>query len=162
MGSTFHVYLPLHQTMESSPNSAAPSVEEARLALTALIVDDEPFAIENFRFTLEPLGCTVVGVRDPRALDGALAEHQPDLLFIDVVMPHISGLQVLRELGKRPNMPPIVITSAHPGNEQIARALGAEWLAKPWKSSALQQLVVRLCPKGVHSAKPQLTHVSAA
>jgi CheY-like chemotaxis protein len=143
-GSIFHVKLPLRQERMNLQKEPAPASPGSAAGVNVVIVDDEPFAIENLKGLLQPLGCQVVGVRDPRELDAVLSEVEAHVLFVDVVMPRVSGLEVLRELRARPKVPPIVITSAHPGNAEIARNLGAEWLEKPWRKPAVQSLVLRL------------------
>ena len=74
------------------------------MKLTALIVDDEPLARERIRTLLatEP-DIEIIGeCADGRSALTTLRERLPDILFIDVQMPELTGLAVLRELEKKP------------------------------------------------------------
>ena len=69
---------------------------------TVLIVDDEPPIVELLRFTLEDEHVRVVEAHDGlEALDVARAER-PDLIFLDVQMPHLNGFEVCRRLRREP------------------------------------------------------------
>lgn len=76
-----------------------------------LIVDDEPPARELIRSYLERLdGFTVCG-EFPNAMDGFnyLQKNNVDLLFVDIQMPKMDGIELIRSLVKRPK---IIITTA--------------------------------------------------
>ena len=73
------------------------------MKLTALIVDDEPLARERIRTLLatEP-DIEIIGeCADGRSALTTLRERLPDILFIDVQMPELTGLAVLQELAKK-------------------------------------------------------------
>ena len=69
--------------------------------LRALVVDDEPLAREELCYLLRQMGDAVEIVGEagsgPDALD-AVAEHEPDLVFLDVQMPGLTGFEVARRL----------------------------------------------------------------
>ena len=69
--------------------------------LRALVVDDEPLAREELCYLLRQMGDTIAIVGEagsgPDALD-AVAEHEPDLVFLDVQMPGLTGFEVARRL----------------------------------------------------------------
>ena len=101
-----------------------------------LVVDDEANTVEFLRITLEMSGYEVL-----EALDGAtalkqVAEHQPDLVLLDVMMPKMDGLAVCRRLRAEPATAdlPIVILSARTSVEAIREGLAAgatRYLTKP-------------------------------
>jgi DNA-binding response OmpR family regulator len=63
-----------------------------------LVVDDEPFILRSLTYVLKREGFEVVEARDGiEALDVARREV-PDLVFLDVMMPRMSGFDVLAEL----------------------------------------------------------------
>ncbi|MFD2556915.1 LytR/AlgR family response regulator transcription factor [Sphingobacterium tabacisoli] len=80
--------------------------------LTCLIVDDEPLAVEGMRFYLEQIdGVTVVG-HCYSALEARkkIKETSVDLIFLDINMPGISGLELLECLE---NPPMAILTTAY-------------------------------------------------
>src|SRR5262249_58795459 len=65
---------------------------------TVLIVDDNPQNVELLQAFLESLPVKIVTASDGvEALD-RVAEHKPDLILLDIMMPRMSGFQVCRKL----------------------------------------------------------------
>src|SRR5438067_12744333 len=69
---------------------------------TVLIVDDNPQNVELLQAFLEALPVKIVTAADGiEALD-KVAEHKPDLILLDIMMPRMSGFQVCRKLKNDP------------------------------------------------------------
>lgn len=108
---------------------------------SVLIADDEPLARRTLRQYLLDLGWA-----GPihEAADGtttiALANHQrPDLLFLDIVMPGATGLDVLDQVDY---VPKVVFTTAHDQYAVTAFELGAlDYLLKPFGRERLERVV---------------------
>ncbi len=75
-----------------------------------LIIEDEPDVAETIKMYLEKAGYTVDLTLDAMAGISKLAKY--DLLLLDLIMPKISGRQVLREMKKKGINVPVVILSA--------------------------------------------------
>lgn len=137
-GSTFIVELPL----------VAPVVEQAEVsdAQVVVVVDDESIAVDTTSVALRPLGCRIVAVHDPRLALERLRASRPALLILDVMMPRVSGLELLRDLKKDPQLAaiPVLVSSAYPDNQLAAEALGATFIAKPWQPGELLRVASRL------------------
>jgi DNA-binding response OmpR family regulator len=120
--------------------------------LTILIADDEAHVVELVRVTLEDDRVRVV-----EACDGATAlqlaeEFEPELVFLDVNLPDMSGLEVCRRLRRQPRLAAtrIVILTAAAQQEDIARGLAAgasHYLTKPFSPVRLLSLVEGLLPR---------------
>ncbi len=114
------------------------------MKLTALIVDDEPLARERIRTLLatEP-DLEIIGeYADGRSALTALRARLPDILFIDVQMPELTGLAVLRELEKKPAV--VIFVTAfdeHAVNAFEVHAL--DYLLKPFKPARLRAALAR-------------------
>jgi two-component system, LytTR family, response regulator len=111
-----------------------------------LIVDDEPIARKVLREELETMeGVEVVG----EAADGAAAlekigSEQPDLVLLDLQMPAMSGLEVVRRLKHGKHLPVIVIVTAYDEHALQAFDAGAiDYLLKPVGQERLSQAVER-------------------
>ncbi|MEU0737801.1 response regulator transcription factor, partial [Streptomyces lavendulocolor] len=88
-----------------------------------LVVDDDPTVSEVVTNYLERAGFAVVGAADgPEALRLA-AEHRPDLVVLDLMLPGTDGLEVCRTLRGRGPVPVIMLTAR--GAEED-RVLGLE------------------------------------
>ena len=103
-----------------------------------LIVDDEPAAIELLRHALQQPEVVIASTTDPRQALQLFGEFQPDLLLLDLMMPGLDGLDVLREL--RRTLPantylPILVVTGHPEPEMRRAALKAgasDLITKPY------------------------------
>jgi two-component system, LytTR family, response regulator len=111
---------------------------------TILIADDEPLARRTLRTHLRDLGCTG---QIHEAADGlsaiAMANgKRPDLLFLDVVMPGATGLEVLERLDGHPR---VIFTTAHDRYAVTAFELGAlDYLLKPFGRDRLERVLERV------------------
>jgi two-component system chemotaxis response regulator CheY len=99
--------------MFDTPAAEAPSAPVARAALTALIVDDEAHVRTYLRVTLQSLGIVTMweSVNGADALE-LYAQHAPSVVFLDVNMPTMPGVETLqRLLCLDPAVNVIVVTS---------------------------------------------------
>jgi CheY-like chemotaxis protein len=117
-----------------------------------LVADDDADTVEAYSLLLGSRGLTVAAAADGReALFKALDLH-PDLVVLDIAMPEMDGLEVLRRLRAHqgPRIPVLVVT-ARPLAQVVAGALhsGADdVMTKPWNSDELCQRVTRLLEAG--------------
>jgi len=116
------------------------------MSLKTLIVDDEPIARKVLREELESIeGTEVIGEAD----NGASALEQitgmkPDLVLLDLQMPELGGLDVIRSLGHGQHMPAIVIVTAYDRYALQAFEAGAiDYLLKPIGRERLAQAIER-------------------
>jgi DNA-binding NtrC family response regulator len=111
-----------------------------------LLIDDEPIVGQRLKGGLEKLGCGVEVFQDPsKALD-RIREKGFDVIITDVMMPDISGIQVLEAAKDTyPDSRVIIITGF--ATSDLARECmdkGAfDMIAKPFKPSDLRSLVLR-------------------
>jgi two-component system phosphate regulon response regulator PhoB len=120
--------------------------------LTILIADDEPHVVELVRVTLEDDRVRVVEASHGAAALALAAEIDPELIFLDVNLPDMSGLEVCRRLRKQPRMAGalIVMLTAAAQQDDIARGLAAgatHYLTKPFSPVRLLSLVESLLPR---------------
>lgn len=114
--------------------------------IRALIVDDEPLARRGIRQLLAPFpDVVVVGeCRDGREALRSLATLKPDVVFLDVEMPGLDGLGVIRAHGAA-RMPPCVFVTAH--EEFAVRAFETEavdYLVKPLSERRFRATIARV------------------
>ena len=104
-----------------------------------LLVDDEPRLVQLVRDYLEHGGFGVVTAGDgPTALRAASTQH-PDLIVLDLALPGLDGLDVMRTLRKTSEVPIILLTARGEESDKIAGLeLGADdYLTKPFSPKEL-------------------------
>ena len=105
-----------------------------------LIVDDEEAVRSSLRMIFEFEGYEVVqAASGPVGLKLA-EQEQPDLVFLDIKMPQMDGLEVLKKLKEREGSPPVVILSGHGTVKTAVEAvkLGAfDFIEKPPESERI-------------------------
>jgi len=104
---------------------------------SVLVVDDEPQVVWMLQFSLEAEGYRTLTARDGRAALGAVHEHHPRLMLLDIMMPIMDGWSVLEEIRGLPEeeRPRVVVVSARSSLRDRAKAaeLGADaFVAKPF------------------------------
>jgi two-component system phosphate regulon response regulator PhoB len=120
--------------------------------LTILIADDEAHVVELVRVTLEDDRVRVVEAPDGATALLLAAELEPELIFLDVNLPDLSGLDVCRRLRREPRLAGarIVMLSAAAQHDDITRGLAAgasQYLTKPFSPVRLLSLVEGLLPR---------------
>jgi len=104
--------------------------------MRVLIAEDETIIRLDVRALLERAGHEVVAeARDGQEAVALAAEHAPDLIVMDVRMPHMDGIEAAREIS-RARPVPIVMLTAYAEADLVARASEAGafgYLVKPFR-----------------------------
>ena len=111
-----------------------------------LIVDDAPENVRLLSRILERAGYTnVAGVSDPRLVPERVQADRPDLVIIDIHMPHVDGLSLLEQLAKTANhdIRFLVVTGDRDDRTDLeARLRGAhDVVLKPFR---IDEILVRI------------------
>ena len=117
-----------------------------------LIVDDEPAISDNIQFALESEGLETVRVATGLAATPILDEDTIDLIILDIGLPDINGLDLLKDI-RRTRATPIILLTAR--TAEIDRVLGLEigaddYIAKPFSPRELAarvKAVLRRCQR---------------
>ena len=108
-----------------------------------LVVEDEPSIAEIVGLYLNRAGYEVAIAADGAAALDVLAERQPDLIVLDLMLPKVDGLEITRWVRERGNTPIIMLTARGSEIDRIAGLeLGADdYVVKPFSP---QELVSRV------------------
>jgi CheY-like chemotaxis protein len=108
---------------------------------TILIVEDEAPIRELLAVILRDLGFSVEEAINGREAIELAAEHPPDLVISDVMMPVMGGTELCRWVKRELEpAPPVILTSSIGG--QVARGAGADaFVSKPFDLDELEQAV---------------------
>jgi PAS domain S-box-containing protein len=147
-GTTFRVRLPATkgdgETAAKPPETASLLARRPRV----LIVDDEPAVARSMQRAIADR-CDVVVIHDPAEAVAALISHEHfDIIFCDVVMPRISGLDLYMELRRsRPELAKrlVFVSGTAPADDSGSDSLPASrWIAKPFDVNAMRRRIGEL------------------
>ncbi len=113
---------------------------------TILVVEDEVPLLTLLRYNLEKQGFRVDEAADGEEALLRVAESRPDLVLLDWMLPALSGIEVCRQLRRRPGTRdlPIIMVTARAEDQDAVRALdtGADdYISKPF---AMDSLMARI------------------
>jgi len=128
-------------------------------APTILVVEDEAAITTMLRYNLEKQGYRVREAGDGQEALLQVAEEKPDLVLLDWMLPSLSGLEVCRQLRRRPQTRdlPIIMLTARAGDQDAVRGLdtGADdYITKPFNMVALLARVRALLRRAGPGAVP--------
>jgi class 3 adenylate cyclase len=120
----------------------------ARVAVPQLIlvVDDVPDNVEILQLRLESQGYAVITAGDGEAALATIRERQPDLVLLDIQMPKLDGIGVVRQLKADALLPfiPVILVTARADAKDVVAGIEAgadDYLTKPVDQAALMARV---------------------
>jgi DNA-binding response OmpR family regulator len=101
---------------------------------TILLVDDEDAVQKLLTYPLERDGFRVVSARDGEEALERFGEENPDLVVLDIMLPHLDGLEVCKRLRARSTVPIIMLTAR---DDELDKVVGLElgaddYITKPF------------------------------
>jgi len=140
-GSTFTFILPTPVREEEESRRVPPRLM-ARTR-TILVVDDDPDIANLVKMQLESSGYRVFVLGRGRSVVARAVEKQPDLIILDLILPDVDGMDVLRALKKNTATAdiPIVVLSVRQDDGTAWRLGAVDYLTKPVESEYLLQSV---------------------
>jgi CheY-like chemotaxis protein/anti-sigma regulatory factor (Ser/Thr protein kinase) len=100
-----------------------------------LVADDDAATRHGISRLLEKAGFDVSEAADGIAALNAIQEKQFDLVFLDIWMPHLSGLEVLARIRMGTSRPKVIVTTSDDTSETLLRAVkeqAYDYLSKPF------------------------------
>jgi len=119
-----------------------------------LAVDDEAGILRLIKLELSSQGFRVVVAEDGAEALRIAEQQRPDIVVLDIIMPRMSGLEVMRRLRERTSVP-VILLSAKDHDEDKVRGLemGADdYLAKPFNPEELSARVRAVLRRGFRPA----------
>jgi two-component system KDP operon response regulator KdpE len=119
-----------------------------------LAVDDESGILRLIKLELTTQGFRVVTAENGEEALRMAEEHRPDIALLDIVMPDITGLEVMRKLRERTNIPVILLTAKGSDADKVrGLEMGADdYLAKPFSPEELSARVRAVLRRAVGSS----------
>jgi len=92
--------------------------------MNILLADDDPITLDALRASVEPEGFGALLARDGEQALALWEKHRPDLLCLDIMMPHIDGYEVCRRVRALDSQVPVLFLSAK--SEEIDVVVGLQ------------------------------------
>lgn len=122
-----------------------------------LVVDDDTNICELLRLYLEKEGYIVTIANTGMQAVKLFAEHQPDLMLLDIMLPELDGWQVCREIRKYSNKPIIMLTAK---GETFDKVLGLElgaddYITKPFEAKEVLARIKAVLRRTSNASAPE-------
>ena len=122
-----------------------------------LVVDDDTNICELLRLYLEKEGYSVTIANKGMQAVKLFAEHQPDLMLLDIMLPELDGWQVCREIRKYSNKPIIMLTAK---GETFDKVLGLElgaddYITKPFEAKEVLARIKAVLRRTSNASAPE-------
>lgn len=118
-----------------------------------LAVEDHDDSLLLISYALESLGCRFICQLDSSTTLLVAKEHQPDLIMLDILLPGLSGIEVVHYLKQDPltsHIPVIAVTAlaTREDRERLLKAGFDDYISKPYMIEDLEAVIRRmLCKK---------------
>ena len=129
-------------------------IEVARV----LVIDDDPASVALYCEYIEAEGLLATGMTDPQQLDEKISWH-PDIIILDLIMPDVDGIEILRELKQRECTASVILvsggdrrmlSSAH----ELGKRFGLNMLGALAKPVAAEQITALLRQEKLATKSP--------
>lgn len=115
--------------------------------MRTIIIDDEQLALEHFeRLISEFSKIEVIGsYQNSLAALQAISEYRPDIVFIDIEMPGLTGIQIAKEISKElPDTHIVFVTAFHEYAVEAFEVNAVDYLVKPIRKERLEKTLERI------------------
>ncbi|MFS0514499.1 response regulator [Nostoc sp. UIC 10607] len=113
-----------------------------------LAVEDHDDSLLLISYALESMGCRFICQTDSSATVLVAKEYQPDLILLDILLPGLSGIDVVRHLKQEPltcTIPVVAVTAlaTTDDRERIFKAGFNDYISKPYMLEELEAIIRR-------------------
>ncbi len=120
--------------------------------LKVMVIDDSNTIRRSAEIFLAQVGCQVLLAEDGFDALAKIADHQPDVIFVDIMMPRLDGYQTCSLIKKNQRLKetPVIMLSSKDGlfDRARGRMVGSdEYLTKPFTKDSLLKAVATHAPE---------------
>jgi len=119
----------------------------SKAAMSLLIIDDNQGSLELLSSALAQQGLEILTASDPEAGLELVFSHRPSIVLTDLVMPNMTGMEVLERIVEFDPSIEVILMTAHYSTESAVEAIrkgAADYLNKPVSISALRERIGKL------------------
>lgn len=109
-----------------------------------LICDDSTLVRKKLRELLEIIQCEVLEASSGMEAVELFKEHKPDIVFMDIVMPDMDGLEALRSIREHDQTARVIMISSVGTSEKVLEALkcgAVDFLQKPYDKEQIHKAI---------------------
>jgi len=118
--------------------------------LTILYAEDDQITRENYALALEQYFHKVYTAKDGKEALALYYKEKPDVLLLDINMPYIDGLEMVKTIREEDKETPVVLLTAHSDKEKLLKAIPlglTQYLVKPIKDDIFRKTMYELISK---------------
>ncbi|MBN1608566.1 MAG: response regulator [Polyangiaceae bacterium] len=119
-------------------------------AVQILIVDDDPAICEYMRTLLEKDGFVVSTLSDPTLVEQEVRQNSFHVIILDLMMPKLDGIEVLRRIRAIDSDIAVVIFTAHPNLDSAVASMkldAIDYIKKPFNVDEFREVLARVMKK---------------
>lgn len=125
--------------------------------IKVMIIDDSNTIRRSAEIFLKTSGCEVILAEDGFEAMSKIVDNQPNIIFIDIVMPRLDGYQACMLIKKNPTYQsiPVIMLSSRDGlfDKAKGRIAGSDnYLTKPFTAEGLLSIIRKYAIEGIHIA----------
>ncbi|MBK6334334.1 MAG: response regulator [Betaproteobacteria bacterium] len=144
----------LWRTIQCAEGEAGLTEQNSLSGVKVMVIDDSNTIRRSAEIFLLQAGCTVILAEDGFDALSKITDHQPDLVFVDIMMPRLDGYQTCALIKKnaRFHTMPVVMLSSKDGlfDRARGRMVGSDqYLTKPFTKESLLKAVANHVARGV-------------
>jgi DNA-binding NtrC family response regulator len=122
-------------------------MSDRKPSVSLLIIDDNPGSLEMLSTALAQPGLEILTASDPEEGLDLVHRHRPQIVLTDLVMPHLSGMEVLERIVELDPSIDVILMTAHYATESAVEAIkkgATDYLNKPISIATLRERVGKL------------------
>ncbi len=130
--------------------------------MKVLLVDDDERILYAFKEVFKRIGLKSILARDGEEALRMISSEHPDIVFMDITMPKLDGLEALRQIKQQNHSVPVIIITGYGTMQTAVKAmkLGAfEYLTKPLDVGKIREVTRRAVSSVLSRAVPTSNHV---
>ena len=139
-GATFTFTVPVAAAPAAAGHAAGPpEAADSGGPPRILVVDDDPKMLRFVRGALSAAGYAPLVTGGPEDLARIIRTEKPQLVLLDLVLPGVDGIELMRQVPELPDLP-VIFISAYRRDDTVAQALeagAADYIAKPFSPTEL-------------------------
>lgn len=129
-----------------------------------LFIDDDEQAQTVLKMTLPPVFKVISSFRGMHGLELARTED-PDLVLLDIDLPDINGIEILRQIKAMPDSPPVIMLTGFDNARLAVEALqggAVHYVVKPYELQKLKTLMLRNARKSINKKETETQYPALA
>ncbi len=149
-GARFTFTIPAVRDACDGDSASRGSPKRGKRRSRILVVDDDPQTLRYVRHALTEAGFDPIATADPEQVPVLMKQHKPHLVLLDLVLPGVDGLELMKDLLCMTDIP-VIFLSGYGGDEIVSRALesgASDYIRKPFSPTELVARVRAALRKG--------------